>query len=265
MTETLHGQGQGHGADQATLAEFYDREWSDEAASQPYRAFWRFRGSARDAAEAALGPVARRRLLELAPGNGISTARFARQGASIVAVELSRVGLRALVARVARAGYAAKVAPVRADVLRLPLADGSVDLISGEGILPHVDPATLAAECRRVLRPGGRAVFMEPTAHHPFVRLYRRFRYPYADTAPRHLSLDDDLPRLAAPFAAVAHEEFYLFSILALPFVGRPFLFALAFRLLDALDRGLHRLVPATRRLGWLTVIRLAVDAESRG
>lgn len=263
-TERVQHQQIAGGADPAALAAFYDREWSDAAASQPYRAFWRFRGSARDAAEAMLGPVAGRRLLELAPGNGISTARFARQGARIVAVELSPVGLRALVARVARGGQTDRVAPLRADVQRLPLADASVDLISGEGILPHVDPATLTRECRRVLRPGGCAVFLEPTAHHPLVRLYRRFGYAYAETAPRHLSLDDDLPRLAAPFASVGHREFYLLSILALPFVGRPFLFALAFRLLDALDRGLYRLLPATRRLGWLTVIRLATDAGSR-
>lgn len=253
------------GRDGAALAAFYDREWRDEGATQPYRAFWRFPGSAYQGLEALLGPVAGRRLLELGPGNGITTVRFARRGASVVAAELSPVGLRALVARAARAGIptpagqpavGARIMPLRADAQRLPLADASVDLIAGENILMHVDPAALAPECRRVLRPGGCAVFLEPTAHHPLVRLYRRFRSPYRATAPHHVVLDD-LPRVAAPFAQATHQEFYLLAVLALPFAARPFLFALAFRLLDALDRGLFRLFPALRRYGWLTVIAL--------
>ena len=260
-----HAPSAERGRDQVALEAFYDREWSDEGATQPYRAFWRFPGSAYAGLEALLGPVDGRRLLELGPGNGITTVRFARRGAAVVAAELSPVGLRALVARAARAGIPtrtgrptahARIMPVRADARRLPLADASVDLIAGENILMYVDPAALAPECRRVLRPGGCAVFLEPTAHHPLVRLYRRFRYPYRDTAPHHLTLDD-LPHIAAPFAQVTHREFYLLAVLSLPFAARPFLFALAFRLLDALDRGLFRLFPVLRRYGWLTVIAL--------
>lgn len=50
----------------------------------------------------------------------------------------------------------------QADVLRLPLADGSVDgATCGFALRNVVDLGALFAETARVLRPGGRAVFLE--------------------------------------------------------------------------------------------------------
>jgi demethylmenaquinone methyltransferase / 2-methoxy-6-polyprenyl-1,4-benzoquinol methylase len=51
---------------------------------------------------------------------------------------------------------------VRADALRLPLRDGSVDgAISGFALRNVVDIAACFQEAARVIRPGGRAVFLE--------------------------------------------------------------------------------------------------------
>lgn len=244
--------------DRAALAAVFDREWTTTRAAQPYTAFWRFRDSARDYAEAALEPVSGKRVLELAPGDGATTLRLANRGARVIAVELSLAGLRALADRARNESpeTAARVSPVRGDVERLPLADDSVDLIAGENFLMYVDPAALGRECRRVLRPGGRVVLIEPTAHHPLVRLYRRSRSPYRSTAPRYFALDD-LPRLGATFPTTIHQEFYLLGVLALPFVARPLLFTLAFHLLNAIDQALFRHCPLLRRFGWLTVVVL--------
>jgi hypothetical protein len=107
-------------------------------------------------------------------------------------------------------------------------------------------------------------VLLEPTAHHPLVKLYRRVGSPYRATAPRYFALTD-IARLAEPFAAVRHREFYLTSVLALPLVRWPRVFGLAFRASDALDRLLWRLVPPLRRFGWLTVIELAMGVAGEG
>ncbi|GAA1754335.1 methyltransferase domain-containing protein [Luedemannella helvata] len=51
------------------------------------------------------------------------------------------------------------VTPVRADVTRVPLADGCADVVSAGEILEHVDdPAGVVAEACRLLRPGGTLV-----------------------------------------------------------------------------------------------------------
>lgn len=48
-----------------------------------------------------------------------------------------------------------------ADLARLPLADASVDLIISRSVFEHlVDPAAVYAECQRVLKPGGRLLFL---------------------------------------------------------------------------------------------------------
>jgi len=78
---------------------------------------------------------------------------------------LGRAGLRAVGVDMA-AGMLARAhtsAPlVRADALQLPLRDGSVDgAISGFALRNVVDIAACFREAARVIRPGGRAVFLE--------------------------------------------------------------------------------------------------------
>lgn len=78
---------------------------------------------------------------------------------------LGRAGLRAVGVDMA-AGMLAKAhtsAPlVRADALRLPMGDATVDgAISGFALRNVVDIAACFREAARVIRPGGRAVFLE--------------------------------------------------------------------------------------------------------
>jgi demethylmenaquinone methyltransferase / 2-methoxy-6-polyprenyl-1,4-benzoquinol methylase len=70
---------------------------------------------------------------------------------------------------------------VRADALELPLRDGSVDgAISGFALRNVVDIAACFQEAARVIRPGGRAVFLEvseppnPVLHRLHALYFRR-------------------------------------------------------------------------------------------
>jgi demethylmenaquinone methyltransferase / 2-methoxy-6-polyprenyl-1,4-benzoquinol methylase len=88
---------------------------------------------------------------------------------------LGRAGLRAVGVDMA-AGMLAKAhtsAPlVRADALQLPLSNASVDgAVSGFALRNVVDIAACFREAARVIRPGGRAVFLEVSAPpNPLVR-----------------------------------------------------------------------------------------------
>jgi demethylmenaquinone methyltransferase / 2-methoxy-6-polyprenyl-1,4-benzoquinol methylase len=131
---------------------------------------------------------------------------------------LGRAGLRALGVDMA-AGMLAKAhtsAPlVRADALQLPLGDGSVDgAISGFALRNVVDIATCFGEAARVIRPGGRAVFLEVSEPpNPLVRrvhalyfrrivpmvgglLSDRRAYAYLPASTAYLPAPDDLIRL---------------------------------------------------------------------
>lgn len=58
---------------------------------------------------------------------------------------------------------------------RLPFADGVFDLVAASWVLEHLpDPAQTLREVARVLRPGGRFIFLTPNARHPLPWLGQR-------------------------------------------------------------------------------------------
>ena len=103
------------------------------------------------------------RVLDLAAGTGDLCTELARQGLRPVSVDLSFGMLAA-----DRSG-----APrVQADILRLPVPDGSVDGVTcGFALRNLVDLGTFFDELARVLRPGGRIALLD--ASQPENRLMR--------------------------------------------------------------------------------------------
>jgi SAM-dependent methyltransferase len=124
----------------------------------------------------ALGPLAGLRVLDFGCGHGMAGVVMARRGARVAAFDLS-AGYLAEAGRRARAN-GVTIDLVRADGERLPFADGCFDRIWGNAVLHHLDLAQAAGEIRRVLKPGGRAVFCEPWGENPLLRWARR-RLPY--------------------------------------------------------------------------------------
>jgi SAM-dependent methyltransferase len=99
-----------------------------------------------------------KRVLDVGCGAGIDLMRFARGGAIVVGVDLcsSAVGL-------ARANFAQQRlhADLReADGEQLPFPDDTFDFVFAHGVVQYTPNArALVEECRRVLKPGGDAVF----------------------------------------------------------------------------------------------------------
>lgn len=60
----------------------------------------------------------------------------------------------------------------------LPYADGTFDLVCCSWVLEHLrSPGSVFAEVARVLRMGGRFVFLTPNARHPLLMLNRALRW----------------------------------------------------------------------------------------
>jgi SAM-dependent methyltransferase len=99
-----------------------------------------------------------RRVLDVGCGAGTDLIRFARHGADVTGIDLAPASI-ALAARNATL----EQLPARlavADGEALPFADASFDLIYAHGVVQYTtDDRRLVGECRRVLRPGGMAVF----------------------------------------------------------------------------------------------------------
>ena len=85
----------------------------------------------------------------------------------------------------------------------MPFPDNSIDVVFGIAILHHLDLDLVSREVRRVLKPGGRAIFQEPVRNSPVIR-FARSLIPYRapDISPYERPLTDgELQRFATGFA----------------------------------------------------------------
>jgi ubiquinone/menaquinone biosynthesis C-methylase UbiE len=124
-----------------------------------------------------LGDVRGLRVLDFGCGHGMAAVVLARRGAHVTAFDLSHGYLDEARRRAQANGVT--IACVHADGHRLPFADGSFERVWGNAILHHLDLDVAGAELRRVLRPGGLAVFCEPWGENRLLRLARRrLAYP---------------------------------------------------------------------------------------
>jgi SAM-dependent methyltransferase len=113
----------------------------------------------REAELGLLGDVAGLDVVELGCGTAYLAAALARAGARPVAVDLSPAQLDT--ARRCQLRHGTSFPLVEANGEQLPLKDRSFDLVVSEyGAGPWCDPSRWLAEAARVLRPGGRLVFL---------------------------------------------------------------------------------------------------------
>jgi SAM-dependent methyltransferase len=164
-----------------------------------------------------LGPVAGRRVLEVGCGAAAAARWLAREGAEVVATDLSAGMLRHAVAGARRSGV--RVPLVQADALALPFASSAFDVVcTAFGAVPFVaDSAALMREVFRVLRAGGRWVFavthpmrwvfLDDPGEGGLVAVHSYFdRRPYVESGPdevptyveQHRTLGDRLREIVA-------------------------------------------------------------------
>lgn len=110
-------------------------------------------------------------VLEIGPGPG-TNLRYYRPGTRLIAVEPAEVVHSRLRREAGRRGIELDLRPAGAE--RLALDDASVDAVVSTLVLCSVDdPREVLGEVRRVLRPGGRFLFLEHVAADPGSRLHR--------------------------------------------------------------------------------------------
>ncbi|MEO6238143.1 MAG: class I SAM-dependent methyltransferase [Vicinamibacterales bacterium] len=97
-------------------------------------------------------------VLDVGCGAGTDLVRFARGGAIVTGVDLAASAIALAKQNFAHQGLAADLSEV--DGEHLPFADGSFDFVFAHGVVQYTaSDRALVAECRRVLKPGGVALF----------------------------------------------------------------------------------------------------------
>jgi ubiquinone/menaquinone biosynthesis C-methylase UbiE len=211
------------------------------------------------------GDVRGRTILDAGCGQGDLTLHLLGQDASVTALDISS-GMIDVVRRRAQRlpDHAGTLTAVAVPLEESALPNGAFDLVLGKFILHHIDIGSGAHELQRVLRPGGRAIFIENAGDNPLLRFARdrlagRWGIPRLGTEDEHPLTKTDLDDLRGVFDRVtAHYPVFEFLVLFDRQVLR-FKFPWASRLIRRCDNTVHRLAPRLRRFSYRVIVELEV------
>jgi len=97
-------------------------------------------------------------VLEVGCGAAVDLARFAKGGAVCTGVDLAQSAIALAKANFEQQGLQADLRVANGEAL--PFPDNSFDLVYAHGVVQYTaDPQALVNEVRRVLKPGGQAIF----------------------------------------------------------------------------------------------------------
>ena len=202
------------------------------------------------------------RLLELGCGSGDLTLEFVARGASVTALDVSPGMVRVAQARIDHHLPGATCAFTVGEAEDTGLLGDGFDLVVGRYIIHHLDTERAAAEIARLLRPGGRAVFLETSARNPLLMFARdhlagRAGIPRYGTEDEHPLDSGEIALLGSAVRQVrvdylAFEFFQIFDRQVLRFK-----FSALSRLLTACDRFVQRRLPRLRQFSFRVFITL--------
>jgi SAM-dependent methyltransferase len=169
--------------------------------------------------------------------------------AEVIGIDISEKAIEKANADAQRRGYAnARYLAMNAE--EMEFADKSFDVVFGRGILHHLDLDKSLSDIARVLRPGGKAMFIEPMAYNPILNHYRN-KTPDIRTVDEHPLVVSDF-KLARRYFSKVDVTFYgLFSV-ASGFVNGTW--GWPYRVGKAIDNIVLR-VPFIGKYAWYTLL----------
>jgi ubiquinone/menaquinone biosynthesis C-methylase UbiE len=164
-----------------------------------------------------LGDVKGKTVLDYGCGAGENSVLIAAHGAErVIGIDISPELVELGQQRLALHGFGEAAELRVGSAHELPLEDESVDVVFGMAILHHLDLQLASAEVFRVLKKGGRAIFLEPVRNSRFVRFVRNLiPYESPDVSPFERPLTDaELEKFAERFSKYRDRAF------SIPFVN---------------------------------------------
>lgn len=193
-----------------------------------------------------------KKILDIGCGYGFTTIHLAKNGAELTSIDISprMIELTRKNAAFNRVGNGIRTAVMSAQKLEFP--GNSFDFVVGLGILHHLNLDLAGKEIRRVLKPGGQAIFLEPRIPFKFLILIRSLFPNKCFESPGGSQLsDDEIGRFCGFFSGNRIEYFLFLRKLARFPVIRNYS-----KKLDALDRKLILNHPRLKAFYWSFVVQ---------
>lgn len=239
-----------------------EKDFHDSTPSERWQAVSKFYDVAESSLVAHRGLVLRegrgRRVLDYGCGEGETALMLAEHGARVTGIDISERRIQ----KAREAGEALQNVSFHVmNAEQLSFDDGSFDLVCGTSILHHLDLDRALGEIARTLDPAGKAIFLEPLGHNPFIKLYRRLT-PRFRTDDEHPLVMGDLEIFERHFGSVETSFFHLTSLAAVV-ARRTRVFATLSGALARVDKVLFSRLPFVRRYAWIVVLVLARPRRS--
>ncbi len=182
-----------------------------------------------------VGSLKGKRILDFACGSGYMSIYFARSGAEAYGFDISPKSIEVANRMAADNGVGERCEFKVTSAEKMDYPDGFFDVVFGNAALHHTDLDRSPAEIARVLKPGGKAAFIDDLRYHPVMWLYRKVT---SDKHTRYETpmLRSDIARFLPYFSDVRFECHNFFNL----FEKNSSLSAVT----RALDRGLLKSLP---------------------
>ena len=130
--------------------------------------------------------------------------------------------------------------------------ENTFDIVYGTGILHHLNFKICLDEIQRILKPGGRLLFIEPLGTNPFINLYRRLT-PKSRSIDEHPLVENDLNLIKNRFQKVKIKYYGFLTLIFFPFYSSP-KNSLIFKILKNTDQFLFK-INIFRKFAWSIMI----------
>jgi 2-polyprenyl-3-methyl-5-hydroxy-6-metoxy-1,4-benzoquinol methylase len=196
--------------------QFHDLKAQRDAAPSPHMDFYSS-GVGEEQMQLLLeaaGSLVGKRVLDFGCGMGWTSRLYAERGAIRVdGFDIASENIRVAEKNATRDELENRVFFRHLAAEDIDYPDSSFDVVMGKAILHHTDLEKTAWQLNRVLAPGGRAFFLEPLAHNPFLNLFRRFTPSRRTPTEKPLRMRDFA--IFAQYFSVSYQGIYLFTLLA--------------------------------------------------
>jgi ubiquinone/menaquinone biosynthesis C-methylase UbiE len=194
-----------------------------------------------------------KKVLEYGCGLGSHTYSLAEKKGIVYGIDISNIAIEQARDNATERNVSIDFRVMNAEELEFPAE--TFDIVCGSSILHHLDLAKAVTEINRVLRKGGKAVFIEPLGHNPFISLFR-FMTPKMRSHDEHPLTVKDLQLLSTQFMEVKIQYYYLLSIITVPFQNKRYLKVIV-DCLEGIDNMLFTWFPFARKYSWQVLITL--------
>jgi ubiquinone/menaquinone biosynthesis C-methylase UbiE len=212
------------------------------------------------------GDLSQKSILDCGCGRGHTSVMLAKHGAKVTAFDLSEEDIKIAHILAEKNGININLSSQRIEEMNY--SDASFDYAFGACILHHVDLPSACKQINRVLKPGGKAVFIENSARNVFLMMARKwlvgsFNIPkYGDDDEEHPLTTKDLQTLHESFpgeVTVHHPDFLFFRLIDFYILEKRMPFMT--NLLCVMDKICGK-IPIINQYGYFQIIEFKKPAE---